>query len=312
MHPLRRKLPSLNCLYAIDAVARHGSFTAAARELGLSQPAVSKAIKSAEAHMGFDLFERRTGGLDVTDKGRAVCEEVAAVLARLLAVTAHDGAQTAQKTISVSFSPSFVSMWLLPRLPEFQSLHPGISFRISENTGRPKAADMSFDFSTRLGDGDWSDVTAWTFAPEILHAVAAPDYVAAHPGVMALETLPEATLLHAVEAQRERMNWSAWFRAAGLRDLQLEEGMVFSDYHAAVQAALLGQGVALGWEHLVQAYVEARKLQFVAGTSVTTGRNFYLVTPARRQLAPHHHLFRDWAIGKARSEFARAHPPHRV
>ena len=300
MHPLRRKLPSLNCLYALDAVARHKSFTEAARELGVSQPAVSKAVRLAETNIGLTLFERRPGGLEITSEGRAICEAVAEALARLLAVTDRAGSMEARKVISVSFSSSFVSMWLLPRLPQFKALHPEISFRISENNGRQKPSETSFDFSTRLGDGSWNDVVSWKFAPEVIHAVASPGYVAAHPGAMKIATLHRETLLHALEEHRERMDWLGWFRALGQQNVQPEGGMVLSDYHAAVQAALLGQGVALGWEHLVESHVMDGKLQFVGGTSVSTGRDFYLVTPVNRQLAPHHHLFRDWAISAAR------------
>lgn len=299
MHPLRRKLPSLNCLYAIDAVARHQSFSAAAKELGVSQPAVSKAIKTAEAHIGFQLFERRANGLGYTPEGKAFCTEVAAVLDRLLDVASAASSDRVEKTISLCFSPSFVSLWLLPRLPEFQAQHPDIAFRISENTRRVTLPDTPFDFSTRLGVGDWEDVDAWPFAPEVIHAVAAPEYVQAKGGLEDVSALQRARLLHAVEAHRARMDWSGWLRAAGEGINAPNDGMVFSDYHAAVQAAVLGQGVALGWAHLVQSHVAAGRLQYVGGTSVRTGKIFYLVSPRARRLADYHQIFRDWMVQTA-------------
>ncbi|KZY32559.1 hypothetical protein A3731_21890 [Roseovarius sp. HI0049] len=240
--------------------------------------------------------------MEFTEKGRELCLEVAAVLERLLHATSRYSEDDDTRTISLSFSPSFVSMWLLPRLPEFTALHPGISFRISETSGRVDTPDADFDFSTRLGNGRWKDVKSWEFAPEILHAVAAPGYIEAHPEVNDINRLHKATLLHAIEAKRKRMNWSEWFKSAGVPNGRLGGGMVFSDYHAAIQAALLGQGVALGWEHLVIDHVKEDRLRFVADTKVETGKGFYLVSPADRELAQEHLLFRDWAISKALKE----------
>ena len=302
MRPLRRILPSLTCLYAIDAVARHMSFTSAARELGLSQPAVSKSIRLAEENLGFELFERRPGGLAYTVKGREVCAEISVSLSRLFEVTNQASEDAAETVLRLVFSSSFVSMWLLPRLSEFTRRYPDITFRISEYSGRPNPADLEFDFSSRLGDGNWHDVKAWEYAPEVLYAVASPEYVAAHPEVLNINSLHKATLLHAIEAKRNRMDWAGWFATAGKPHSRLDEGMIFSDYHSAIHAALLSQGVALGWEHLVGLFVKENRLRCVAKTKVATGQNFYLVTPAERQIGHHHRLFRDWVIEQARND----------
>ena len=206
MHPLRRILPSLNCLYAIDAVARHMSVTAAARELGVSQPAVSKTIRAAEENLGFYLFERQQSGLSFTPKGRELSYEISAVLSQLVDAVTQPDKETGTKTLNVVFSSSFVSMWLLPRLAEFTQKHPEITFRISENRGRSNPSELEFDFSSRLGDGNWTDVSAWEYTLEVLYAVASPDYIAAHPEVTDINTMHQATLLHAIEAERSRMD----------------------------------------------------------------------------------------------------------
>ena len=307
MHPLRRILPSLNCLYAIDAVARHKSFTAAARELGLSQPAVSKAIRTAERHLGHELFVRRQGGLVLTARGRVLADEIGLTLSRLTRAATAPEASDRRQTLILCFSPSFVAMWLLPRLAEFTAVHPEIGFTITEASNRAYPSEVAFDFSSRLGDGAWPDVTAWEYAPEILFAVASPAYIAAHPEATDIGTLHRATLLHAIEAGRQRMGWAGWFEAVGQPVQGLSEGMVFSGYHATIQAALLGQGVALGWAHLVARHVQEGQLRFVTGIKVRTGRKFFLVAPAGHAIGPHHALFRDWVIGQARADMQRLH-----
>lgn len=156
MTNLRQILPSLNSLYAIEAVSRHLNFTNAAHDLGISQPAVSKSIRQIEQNLGVQLFVRQHRGLSLTSEGKVFTTQVRAALTGIDQAARQISAGTRGQTIKINVSSSFVTMWLVPRIAEFKSQHPSVLFEITENHGDLAPQTLSnFDFSTRIGMGDW-------------------------------------------------------------------------------------------------------------------------------------------------------------
>ncbi|MBU2942548.1 LysR substrate-binding domain-containing protein [Shimia thalassica] len=299
MRTLRRILPSLNSLYVVDAVARHLNLTKAALELGISQPAVSKSIRATEENLGTQLFIRRHRGLSLTLEGRAFVDEVRNALDRVSdAATAIKSASDAEE-IRVNVSSSFVSMWLVPNIASFKEQNPSVLFNITENHGDlDQDAFAACDFTTRIGMGAWKEAHCWNLARERLYALASPEYIQAHPECLKLDTLQQSHLLHATETHRSRMGWKEWFAATGTPYLRDQNDMVFSDHHSAIHAALVGQGVTLGWQHLVGGYLGEGRLQIVANTVVRTPQNVFLLSPKNRILRAHHTLFKDWMVAR--------------
>ncbi len=299
MHPLRRKLPSLNHLYVVEAVARHLTFTAAALELGVSQPAISKSVRAVENGLGVKLFDRAHRTLALTPEGQVFAAECTAVLARLNDAASVIAAPSQSPKVRVSFSSSFVSLWLLPHLPEFKAQHPEIALAIDEN--RSDKVDLrkgDYDLSSRLGNGNWAGLDAWLLAPERVCAVASPDYVAQHPEISDISALPQMDLLHTLEPERQRVNWADWFRTNGIGHANMREDLAFSDYHSAIWSALLGQGVALGWEHLTKHLIAQGRLCQVSDKWLETGQGIYLVAPNDRPLSLHQQQFLDWMLSR--------------
>jgi len=300
MTKLRRTLPSLNSLYVIEAVSRHLNFTNAANELGISQPAVSKSFRQLEQNLGVDLVVRRHRGLSLTSEGEVFAMHVRAALTAIDQAARQIRASSGGQKIRINVSSSFVSMWLVPRIAEFRAQNPSILFEITENHGGLDPQTFSLcDFTTRIGSGGWSDAISWRLARERLFALASPDYVRAHPDCLRLETLQNANLLHATEANRSRMGWKEWFQATGMV-FASEPDVVFSDHHSAIHAALVGQGVALGWQHLVGGYLNTGQLVRVTDTVVQTKQHVYMVSPRGRALQSHHDLFRIWTVEQFR------------
>lgn len=298
MLKLRRTLPSLNSLYVMEAVAHYLNFTNAANALGISQPAVSKSIRQLEQTLGVALVARQRRGLSLTPEGEILATHVHAALAQIDQAARQISASRGGRKIRISVSSSFVSMWLVPRIAEFRAQNPGILFEINEIHGDPDPKSLSqFDFTTRIGMGDWKNVTSWQLARERVYALASPDYVRLHPECMALDTLQNANLLHATEANRSRLGWQEWFHATGSR-LVSEPDVLFSDHHSALHAALVGQGVTLGWQHLVGGYLNDGLLVRVANTLVQTQQHVYLVSPQGSILQNHHDLFRQWVVAQ--------------
>ncbi|MCP5086128.1 MAG: LysR family transcriptional regulator [Rhodobacteraceae bacterium] len=302
MRNLRRTLPSLNSFYIVEAVSRHLSFTNAADELGISQPAVSKSIRQIERNLCVRLFTRQHRGLSLTPEGEVFCTHVSAALNGVDKAVRQISTGSEGQKIRVNVSSSFVSMWLVPRISEFKSQNPSVLFEITENHGDLDRHTLSAcDFTTRIGMGDWSDVVSWRLARERLYALASPEYVRAHPECMRLETLQQANLLHSTEANRSRMGWTEWFKATGT-PFASEPDVLFSDHHSAIHAALVGQGVTLGWQHLVGGYLQEERLVRVAGTMVQTEQSVYLISPRDRNLHRQHDLFREWVVAQFRQD----------
>ncbi len=299
MHPLRRRLPSLNCLFAIEAVGRHLSFTEAADELGITQPAVSKAIRTTEDALGFPLFERNRRGLRMTPNGKAIYKEARFVLNQMLKTVNELTGEADNPIVRACFSSSFVALWMLPRLPEFSKAYPNIALHLDESdSDKVDIVAKDLDFSARLGDGTWSDVRSWLLTPERVGAVASPDYIARNPGLEDLGLLAQANLIHVDEPKRVRIGWPDWFASLQARQPPSKASLTVSDYHSAIDAALMGQGVALGWEHLVQGKIEQGQLQRIGDHVVETGLGIYLVEPLDLREDAHIASFRDWIIGR--------------
>ena len=299
MHPLRRRLSSLNHLFAVEAVGRHLSFTAAADELGISQPAVSKAIRVTEEAVGFRIFARQHRGLALTAKGARLFQQTQAFLHQMAETLAELPPEGRRSVVRASFSSSFVALWMLPRLPAFSRAYPDIALHLEESdSDMLDLVSKGLDFSARLGNGTWSDLRCTLLVPERVGAVASPAYLERNPGLSAPRTLLGADLVHVHEPKRARIGWRDWLARFAVASPMPEARFTVSDYHSAIDAALLGQGVALGWEHLVRGSIEENRLVWLSDHRVETGMNIYLVERPDTAGARHIEAFRSWIVSQ--------------
>lgn len=301
MHRLRSFVPSANYLFAFEAAARRLSFTDAAQELNVTQPAVSKTIRALEEACGMQLFRRERSGLVLTPEGERLFLETQAAFDRLHEVIATLQKGQSADLVRASFSSVFVALWLLPRLPKFKALWPDIRLRIEESSRDFFDLDREeIDISGRLGYGDWPNLDATPFLREEILPVCAPDYLARNGPITTPEELLEHPLLHFEEKHRRRMTWDAWFAAQGLDRPEVRRDLVFTDNLASIQAALLGQGIALGWTHLINDHLKSGRLVNPLDILFHTDKTFYLVTPNRRPPGRGTRIFRDWLIEEMR------------
>lgn len=299
MHRLRHSVPSANYLFVFEAAARRLSYTAAAKELNVSQPAVSKTIKLLETALEFKLFTREGGRLELTPEGKRLYQETQDAFDHLHLVIASLRRRNAKDAVRVSFSASFVQFWLLPRLDGFKQSNPDISLRIEESARDDQDLGREdIDISARLGNGRWPDVHSWHFAAEEVLPVCSPAYLKAHGPITSVSQLSGKTLLHFEERHRLRLTWAEWFRHCGLARPKFADGLVFTDNLAAVEAAILGQGIGLGWRHLVRGHLKAGRLVPAMDLTYRSGNAIYLVTPVNRRSKPSADLFRDWLLSQ--------------
>ena len=297
MHRLRSLVPSANYLFVFEAAARRGSFTAAAEELNVSQPAVSKTIKLLEEATGLQLFRREHTRLELTAEGVKFYKEVQQSFDHLHMVLTSLRRQLSHDTVRVSFSTSFVQLWLLPRLKDFKAKHPDISLRIAESSRDDQDLNVEdIDLSARLGHGRWPGVHAWEFVSEEVVPVCSPDYLREHGPITSAAQLLEHPLLHFEERHRTRLTWKEWLHHYSVPVPRLNLDSVFTDALASIEAAVHGQGIALGWKHLVHDHVRAGRLVYPLSSVYRSGETIFLVMPAQRPAKPGALLFRDWLL----------------
>ena len=300
MHKLRRLLPSANSLFTFEAAARHQSFTEAAKELNVSQPAVSKAIHLLEDHLGTKLFYRHHRAIELTAEGSRFYDVVTRSFEQLYAAATVLETVPRSESINVSFSSVFVSFWLMPRLDDFKRRHPQLSLHLDVNDRDDKnLAREGIDLSSRLGEGEWSGLHSWHYADEEVIVVCSPGYLETHGPITSAEDLPRHQLLQLDEPYRVRMGWKEWLHNNDVKAPAVSYHLAFNDSEAVLQAVLRDQGLALGWRHLVERQLRSGRLVQPVPNMWRSGLGLYLVAPMGPPMKRGAELFRDWILEQA-------------
>lgn len=298
----RFQQPALNSLVAFEAAARTGSFTRAADELQISQPAVSHAMRLLEAELGVALFERRHKGVQTTDAGQHLLEQVGLGLTLIDQALREVRTMTAAQPVTLAVSTATATWWLLPRVARFKQLHPAIELRCITTDTDPDLARERIDLAITLGTGEFPQLQRWLFVDEEIFPVCSPAYLRAFGPMADVQALTRTTLLHLEERYaRPRMDWAGWLARFGVAMDPHTRLFRFNDYSVVLQAAIEGQGVAMGWRHLVAPLIGQGLLVRPVTQSVTTGQPIYLVASRRGKLRPEAAHLRDWLLAEARS-----------
>ena len=284
-------LPSLNALRAFEAVARHMSFTRAARELAVTQTAVSHQVKLLEQELGVTLFRRSPRQIVLTGAGRAWAAELGEIFARLEALNKRlrQRVEAARPAVSVSVIPSFGSRWLVPRLGRFLEQHPEIDIRISASEKLVDFASEPIDIGIRYGGGRYPGLTVEKLAEDFWIVVCAPSLLA-HRNFRAPRDLEQQVLLY----DDDRGAWLRWLRWCGVRKLRSARYTQLTDSSMLVEAAVRGQGVALARRSLAADELAAGRLSkpFPEVEPLATGLAYYLACPPENLRRPEVAAFR--------------------
>lgn len=288
------------------AVVDAGSFTAAGRELGIGQPAVSHAVKQMEAALGSAVFSRGSGTLALTDAGRRLCEGVRGGFDTVDRAVRDFRLEGRDNEVELSVSTPFATYWLMPRLGDFRVLHSDVELRISTcDTDRLVGVDDA-DLWIPLGHGPWPNFDQTLFHQERIYPVAAPDHPLARPNAKPAELIDADLLIHAERAPA-RFDWDRWFTAHQQAPPTVVNALRFSDYSLVVRAALAGQGIALGWHHIVRHLVDDGLLARVGTLEVVTDEPFVVLSRPSSTDRPAVRVLRDWLIDAATEEEPAEH-----
>lgn len=264
----RRHLPPLSRLPAFEAAARHESFTAAAAELGLTQTAISKQVAALEAEMGVTLFRRRNRAVFLTEEGRAFGRVVGAALADISAETTRLQGGRAAGGLVLHCQLCEAFYWLMPRLSRLHERHPGLEVRVVSALSPLTAAPEPFDVAVQTtGRPSGSARLAFT-APDEIFPVARPGHVPPAALPLRPDALADYQLLSHQVLPQDWLDWPDWFDAVGQPGMRPRRVRGFDSFPLVLQAAVAGQGIALGWRNTVSGLIEDGKLERVCTESL--------------------------------------------
>lgn len=299
---MRRPLPPLTALRAFEAAARHLSFKAAAAELNVTPAAVSHQVKALEAHLQQPLFHRLTRALRLTRAGKAALPALSEGFDRLAEGAAQLRAARDSTVLTVSVSPGFGSMWLVPRLDRFYRAHPGIEIRLDGTDRLVDVAGGACDVAIRYGPGGYGGVCVAHLFTQSNIPVCSPALLRGENALRRPEDLSRHTLLH-IDWKEAEASWRMWLRAAGLPQIDPTRGPHFSQETMAVRAALDGHGVALVGDRLIEDHLVTGALVCPFDPTLRTPLTFsyYLLTPREDHAQPRVEAFCTWLVAEARA-----------
>lgn len=285
------RAPSTMSLLCLEASARLLSFTAAAKELRLTQGAVSRQIQTLEDRLGVKLFTRRRDALALTDAGRYYLGEIAPLLQRLERATANVMALKGRGgTLSLSVGASVGTYWLIPRLPAFTRAHGEITLNIGTRVGPVNFSATSVDASLEFGDGQRAGLHNEFVLPLILSPYAAPDWIARNGKTIGAST-PRSSLIH---HQTLPDAWDEWFKLDGVDGEAGREGPRYEIMSMALNASVAGMGIALLPPYMADDMVALGRLKRLSRRSWRYARGYYLVYPEESAQLQSLQVFRQW------------------
>jgi LysR family glycine cleavage system transcriptional activator len=287
------RLPPLETLRVFEVACRHGSYSEAARELHVTHSAVSQRIRQLEDELGLTLFERQGNRMVPTPSGLRLQAGVKGAFAELSASLGTIKTRQADAEITVSLLPVMAARWLVPRLPRFKTRFPRINLHIKTAQALANFKSDGVDIAIRFGIGDWKGLRAVKLLDEEFFPVCSPSFSGGRLPKDPASMLSEPLLID------RNLSWRAWFKSAGVRLDREITGTSFTDTNALMEAAVTGQGIALGRLSFTRSDILAGKLVRLSEHSLRVAYCHYAVYPISSESNPALMAFRDWLIEEA-------------
>lgn len=288
---------SLDLLRAFEAAARQQSFTAAAVELGTTQPAISQQIKRLEEQLATRLFDRIYRGIELTEAGIVLFEQVQLGLQNIDAGLAAISAQDQHEVLQVATDFAFAAYWLMPRLHRFHAANPNVDVSLVTSERSHNMLRSDIDVAVLFGDGRFKQGEShWLFSEEVF-PVCSPLLLKDRALPLPVPSLLELPLLHLRgENSSNWFDWSGVFRELGITSAPAPGQLRFDNYTLLIQAAIGGQGVAIGWRHLVDNLLAEGLLCSPIAATAISRLGYYVVLPQRKRRGELIQRFVDWLM----------------
>ncbi len=301
---LRTRPIAAGQLRAFTAVARHLNFRLAAEEMSLTQSAVSRQIQALEEDIGVGLFLRHTRAVELTSAGAQLLRAVQPSLERMDSAVQQIRRHAGRKSVVISTWASFASMWLIPRLEDFQSAHPDIDIRIDATDVAVDMAMSDVDVALRYTQPGNVPAHALRLFGEQLTPVASPWLLKSGHALHSGEDLAHFALIEASDAyhapQMMGLTWRRWLDAHQFAKIEPKRWLYLNYAHQIAQAALTGQGVALARLPMVADSLASGDLvEILPGMRLDSPWVYWLIVSARAGTRPEIKAFCNWLQAQA-------------
>ena len=289
-------------LQVFACAARHLSFTRCADELHVTPGAISQQMKQLEDRLGFALFHRIGRGLELTAQGQRlaiVANEVHSRIDDELRLL-HSGAIGG--IFKLRCIPSFLSKWLMPRLPALEQRFPDVELRIIAEDSSGSLRDDDFDLAIDLNDGSYAGLMTTPLLEEELFPVCAPSLLEGRPPLDGPSQLVHYPLLHDITAWRgsyEYAEWEFYLSAIGAEGINVRRGHTFNRNHLTIEAARLGMGVAIARRALITNELEQGSLIVPFGQAIKARKKYVLAYREGALNTPSRRAIHDWLVTQA-------------
>lgn len=296
-----------NQLRAFEAAARHLSYVRAAEELGVTPAAVGQQVRALESRLGMELFRRIPGPpvrLILTDEAQSALRDIREGFERLaIGIRRLEQAKTGG-IVTVTVSPSFGAKWLLPRLHRFTAKHPDLDVRLDATDRLVDLAAGDADVGVRYGSGRWAGLQAHLLFDEEIFPVCSPSILQSGRPLRNPSDLRHHTLIHdsTIKFDSDFPSWRAWLGMARVRGVDPERGLAINSSVAVTQAALEGQGVALGRSVVVNDDLAAgRLIRLFPAVECQLNWAYYAVHRPGAERVAKTSAFLEWLVAEART-----------
>ena len=293
---MRRFGVHLNALRAFEAAARLSSFSTAASELHVSHSTISHHVKGLEKSLGRELFLRQNRRVILTSEAKALQRVLTHSFDNISSELEALRRGSANKPLKVTVTPSFANKWLVPNLRSFREIHPNIEIELHPSLALDDFNRDGLDVGIRTGLGAWPGLRAELLMPVHMTPLCAPTVFNGQKDSMKPQALRQYTLLHAdvgygigIESE-----WREWLLAVGASDVDCSHGLSFKDPGLALQAAINGLGIAMGYVELAASDLATGRLVQPFEMEVQHPWSYYIVMPEDNVSDPKTRLFCDW------------------
>ncbi|CAG2312914.1 MULTISPECIES: LysR family transcriptional regulator [Burkholderia] len=300
------KIPNMGALVAFEAAARHESFTHAAKELFLTESAVSRQIATLEASLGVRLFARVKQRVVLTRAGKLYGTQVRRALEALdrdtLSIIAHG---SGGGYLELAVLPTFASHWLIPRIKSFYDRTPDVRVNMGSRTDLFSFEDTHFEAAIHYGKPTWPGTSSdYLFGEEVV-PICAPALL--NGPVERVEDLLAYPLLHSTTRPGA---WAQWFETHGVEDIRTMQGVRYELHTMLISAAAAGLGVALVPKFFVEEQLQQLGLVVPCDAATVGDSAYYLVYPTEFSHSKPLESFRGWLLEQASAYAAPERDAH--
>lgn len=277
----------LLALRPFEAAARHRSMSAAARELGVTQPAVSRHLNTLELALGQPVFRRSPRGLELTESGQKLLGTVSEILSSLDETVEQIRAPHRDRTIWLAMNTGLAQLWLSPRLARLRKALPNVYLRLLQTDRDDELNTGDYDLAIRFGNGRWKNCTSTKMLSEIVVPVCSTAYLREDRELRKSRSpasLARSKLLHLDQSGSRWLTWPTWFEKQGVDAGTEPPPLMYSAYPLLLQAAMAGEGVALGWLGLVDNLLKKGELIAVGDVVRRDTHGYFLCRPLHRPM----------------------------